>query len=64
MHEDNENRNPHNKKEPTKRAEITILFDVPRAEATQQWMDAVIGIIKREVIKDLGKNSAVLGRWL
>ena len=64
MHQDNRITNPHEKKEPTKRAQITLLFEVPRAEATQQWMDAVIGTIKREVIKGLGKNSAVLGKWL
>ena len=61
MHENNQNRNPH---KPTRRAEITILLDVPKAEATQEWMDAVIGTIKREVIEGLGKNSAVLGKWL
>lgn len=61
MHQDNEIRNPH---EPTKRAEITIIFDVPREEATQEWMDAVIGSIKRDIIEGLGKNSAVLGKWV
>lgn len=64
MHQNNKIRNPHNENTATRRTEIVISFDVPEEEATQQWMDAVIAIIKREVVKDLGKNSAVTGKWL
>ena len=64
MHQDNEIRNPHEKKEPTKRAEIVLCFEVPAAEATENWLNAVLGVIRREVAADLGKSAKVTGKWL
>lgn len=64
MHQDNKIRNPHEKKEPTKRAQIILLFDVPRAEATENWLNAVVGVIRREVAVGLGKSARVEGKWL
>ncbi len=62
MHENNKIRNPHD--QPTKLAEIVLTFEVPQAEATEEWMNAVVGIISREVAADLGKSAQVKGKWL
>lgn len=65
MHQNNKIRNPHETHDvPTRRAEIVLTFEVPKAEATQQWLDAVVGIIRREVAADLGKSAQVKGKWL
>ena len=48
----------------TRRAEIVLHFDVPVAEATDNWINAVVGVIKREVAVDLGKSAVVTGKWL
>ncbi|GAH38447.1 unnamed protein product, partial [marine sediment metagenome] len=48
----------------TRRAEIVLHFDVPEAEATGNWMNAVVGVIRREVAADLGKSAKVTGKWL
>ena len=61
MHENNKGRNPH---APMKQAEIVLRFDVPEAEATQEWMDAVVGIIKRDIVAELGNTAEVEGKWL
>lgn len=49
---------------PTRRAEIVLRFDVPEEEASQNWLDAVMGVIRREVAVDLGKSAVVEGKWL
>ena len=61
MHENNKDRIPH---EPMRRAEIVLHFDVPRKEATDNWINAVVGVIRREVAVDLGKSAQVEGKWL
>ena len=61
MHENNRVRNPH---VPMRQAEIVLRFDVPEAEATQEWMDAVVGSIKRDIVAELGKTAEVAGKWL
>lgn len=61
MHQDNENRNPH---APTRLAEIVLRFEVPVAEATDNWINAVVGVIRREVAADLGNTARVTGKWL
>lgn len=48
----------------TRRAEIVLHFDVPEAEATDNWINAVVGVIRREVAADLGKSAKVTGKWL
>ena len=48
----------------TRRAEIVLRFDVPEAEATENWLNAVVGVIKREVAADLGNSAKVTGKWL
>ena len=48
----------------TRRAEIVLRFDVPEAEATENWLNAVVGVIKREVAADLGRGAKVTGKWL
>jgi len=64
MHENNKARNPHNENTATRRAEIVLHFDVPEEEATENWLNAVIGVIRREVTADLGKSAEVEGKWL
>lgn len=49
---------------PTRLAEIVLRFEVPRAEATDNWINAVVGVIKREVAVDLGPSAQVTGKWL
>jgi hypothetical protein len=49
---------------PTRMAEIVLRFEVPKAEATDNWINAVVGVIKREVAADLGKSAEVTGKWL
>jgi hypothetical protein len=49
---------------PTRRAEIVLCFEVPLAEATDNWMNAVVGVIRREVAADLGSTAKVTGKWL
>jgi len=48
----------------TRRAEIVLRFEVPVAEATDNWINAVVGVIKREVAADLGRSAQVTGKWL
>ncbi len=62
MHQDNEDRRVHDL--PTRRAEIVLRFEVPEEEATDNWINAVVGVIKREVAADLGRSAQVTGRWL
>ncbi len=61
MHENNRERNPN---VPMKQAEIVLRFDVPEKEATENWLNAVVGVIRREVAADLGKSAQVEGKWL
>lgn len=61
MHENNKVRNPHT---PMKRAEIVLRFEVPVVEATDNWLNAVVGVIRREVAADLGNSAEVMGKWL
>lgn len=63
MHENNRDK-PQADLPPTKRAEIVLTFEVPQAEATEEWMNAVVGVIRREVAADLGKSAQVKGKWL
>lgn len=62
MHENNKDRRVHDL--PTRRAEIVLRFEVPVAEATDNWINAVVGAIKREVAADLGRSAQVTGKWL
>jgi len=65
MHQDNKIRNPHNENTAMRRAEIAIRFDVAEEEASQNFMDALIGSLKRDLKKDLGAyNPEVEGKWL
>ena len=64
MHQNNQDRNPHSENTPTRRAEIVLRFEVPKEEATENWLNAVVGVIRREVAADLGKSAHVEGKWL
>jgi len=65
MQRDNEIKKSNDTK--TKRAEIVIRFDVKDNEASQDYLDAVVGEIRRELRghNELAQKSAeVEGRWL
>jgi len=65
MNQNNKNKKPHEIHDlPTKRAEIVLHFDVPRHEATENWLNTVVGVIRREVAADLGNSAKVTGKWL
>ncbi len=70
MHENNKDRNPHNENTVTKRAEIIIRFDVADSEASQNYLDAIVGSIKQEMRgypdrEGLADRTAeVEGKWL
>ncbi len=52
---------------PTKRAEIVMSFAVPETEASQDFMDALIGSIRRDLKHDpafVGMFVRVEGKWL
>ncbi len=52
---------------PTKRAEIVISFAVPETEASQDFMDALIGSLRQDLKQDpvfVGKFVRVEGKWL
>jgi len=48
----------------TRRAELVIRFDIPEDEAMQEFLDAIVGEIKREIKKDFGTSSEVEANWL
>lgn len=62
MHQNNKENTPAER--PMKRAEIVLHFDVPKEEATDNWINAVVGVIRREVAADLGHSAKVTGKWL
>ncbi len=69
MHENNKIRNPHEVHDlpPTKRAEIVIRFDVADTYASQDYLDAIVGTLKRELrgYEDFAQKKAeVKGKWL
>ncbi len=68
MHENNKIRNPHEAADlPTKRAEIVISFAMPETEASQNFLDALIGSLRQDLKQDpvfVGKFVRVEGKWL
>ncbi len=67
MHQNNQDRNPHSEKTATKRAQITIRFDVTEEQASQNYLDAIVGVIRRELKghEEFAHSGAeVTGKWL